>query len=116
MEKALPGELRATFNEAARHVVSRSRPSVPVRTGRLAASIKPLSTQQTGRVAYGTVNAVPYQGFIEFGGRVGRNRTVVRPYVPRGRYLFPAAEHEREAVVRTLEHELGMLIRRAGLG
>lgn len=89
---------------------------MPVRTGRLAASIKPASTQRAGRVGYSSPTKVPYAGFIEFGGSVGRNRSVKRPFVSKGRYLFPAAEAEREPIMRTLESELGKLIRRVGLG
>lgn len=116
VEQRLPRELRGAFNEAAKHVVRRAQPQVPVRTGRLAASIRPFSTQRTGRVAYGTLNQVPYAGFIEFGGNVGRGDSVKRPYRRQGRYLFPAAEQEREPVVRTLEEQLTALIRRSGLG
>lgn len=108
--------MRVAFNEAAKHVVSRATPQVPRRSGRLAASMRPMSTQRTGRVAYGTVNQTPHAGFIEFGGRVGRNKSVARPFIRQGRYLFPAAEAEREPVIRTLERELDQLIRRAGLG
>lgn len=74
-----------------------------------------MSTQTAGRVGYGTYNQVPYQGFIEFGGRVGRNKSVVRPFVRKGRYLFPAAERERALIVADLEDAIGDLIRRAGL-
>lgn len=116
VEDRLPREMRKVFNEAAKHVVRRARPGVPVRTGRLAGSIRPFSTQKVGRVGYGTYNAVPYQGFIEFGGQVGRSGTPFRPFVKEGRYLFPAAEQERQPVINTLEDELGKLIRRAGLG
>jgi phage gpG-like protein len=108
--------MRQVFNDAAKHVVGRAQPRVPVRTGRLAASIQPASTQRTGRVAYTRPGSVPYAGFIEFGGRVGRGDSISRPYLRRGRYLFPAAEREREPIMRTLEQSLGDLIRRAGLG
>lgn len=103
------------FNDAAKHVVRRAQPRVPTRTGRLAGSIQPASTQRTGAVAYARPASVPYAGFIEFGGAVGRGRSVRRPFVPAGRYLFPAAEQEREPIMRTLEQSLGDLIRRAGL-
>lgn len=89
---------------------------MPRRTGKLAASIQPASTQKTGRVAYSQPASVPYAGFIEFGGAVGRNKSVKRPFVRGGRYLFPAAEAEREPVFDTLSTELDRLIRRAGLG
>lgn len=116
VETKLPRELRVVFNEAARHVVGKAQPNVPRRTGRLAGSIKPLSTQRTGRVAYGTATQVPYAGFIEFGGQVGRFGTPVRPYERKGRHLFPAAEAERDPVIRDIEESLEKLIKRAGLG
>lgn len=89
---------------------------MPVRSGRLAASIKPALTQRQGKVAYTSPTSVPYSGFIEFGGAVGRNKSVKRPFIRQGRYLFPAAEEERNPVMRTLEQELTNLIKRAGLG
>lgn len=116
IEETLPRELRTVFNAAAEHVARRARPAVPVKTGRLVATIQPASTQRVGRVAYNRPGSVPYAGFIEFGGAVGRNRSVRRPFIRQGRYLFPAAEQEREPVIHTLEYELGGLIRRAGLG
>lgn len=116
VESKLPRELRIVFNEAAKHVAQRAAPQVPHRTGRLASMVKPASTQRQGIVAYTSPTRVPYAGFIEFGGAVGRNNSVKRPFIRRGRFLFPAAEAERNPVMRTLEKELGDLIRSAGLG
>jgi len=117
VEKTWPRELRLVFNEAAKHVAERARPQVPQRSGRLAKSIKPASTQRAGRVGYSSPSKVPYAGWIEFGGKItGPKGDRIRPFVSKGRYLFPAAEQEREPVMRTLEQELGSLIRRAGLG
>lgn len=104
--------MRLAFNEAAKHVVSRAASRVPRRSGDLARSIKPASTQRVGRVAA----TVPYAGWIEFGGKIeGPKGVRIRPFEPKGRYLFPAAEEEREPIMRTLENELGNLIKRAGL-
>ena len=33
---------------------------------------------------------VPWYGFADFGGRVGRLRSIVRTYIKGGRWLFPA--------------------------
>lgn len=117
VHKKLPKEMRAAFNEAARHVVGRARTKVPVHSGRLFSSIKPASTQRTGRVAMTPASRVPYAGWIEFGGRIeGPKGIRTRPFIRQGRYLFPSAEEEAEPVRRTLEEQLGVLIRRAGLG
>lgn len=90
---------------------------MPHRSGRLAASIKPASTQRTGQVAYSSPTRVPYAGWIEFGGMITtvRGGTIVRPYVKQGRYLFPAAEAERDPILRTLTKSMEDLIKRAGL-
>jgi hypothetical protein len=117
VERKLPRELRVAFNEAAKHVVGRAKPNVPVRSGALMSSIKPASTQRTGRVTYSPPGKVPYAGWIEFGGTIrGPKGARVRPFIKQGRYLFPAAEREREPVIKTLEEQLGKLIKRAGLG
>lgn len=88
---------------------------MPHRSGRLAASIKPASTQTTGQVAYSSPTRVPYAGWIEFGGAVGKDNRIRRPYVRQGRFLFPSAEDEREPILRTLARSLDDLIHRAGL-
>lgn len=115
MSDKLPREMRVAFNDAAVHVVRRAAPQIPKRTGRLAAALVPASTQRVGRVGYSSPTRVPYAGFIEFGGAVGRKKAVKRPYLRKGRYLYPAAEAEREPVLRTLERSLDDLIGRAGL-
>lgn len=33
---------------------------------------------------------IPYYGFADFGGRVGKDRSIVRTYIKGGRWLFPA--------------------------
>jgi hypothetical protein len=33
---------------------------------------------------------VPWYGFADFGGKVGRNRSIHRTYIKGGRWLFPA--------------------------
>ena len=33
---------------------------------------------------------VPWYGFADFGGRVGRKRSIKRTYIKGGRWLFPA--------------------------
>lgn len=36
---------------------------------------------------------VPWYGFADFGGRVGRKRSVVRRYIKGGRWLYPAVRN-----------------------
>jgi phage gpG-like protein len=96
-DASLPRELRPAFNKAAEVVAFAARGRVPTRSGSLASSIRPLSTQTEGRVAMGSAK-VPYAGFIEFGGRVGRKKSVSRPIVKSGRYLYPTFRERRPLV------------------
>ena len=59
---------------------------MPRKTGRMASSVTGRLERNEQKATVGLVKSeVPYAGFVEFGGI--RNR----PYVPKGRYLFPVA-------------------------
>lgn len=112
----LPRELRKVFNVASTVVRTDAAARVPKRSGALAGSIRARSTQSEGRVVMGKAR-VPYAGFIEFGGRVGKGRTgkgtgsVRRPFVPGGRYLYPAFLRHQVAVLAAMENGLRALQR-----
>lgn len=74
---------------AAKTVVDAARPEVPVVTGAAAHSLRVLD-YGGGAAATGGSSAVPYYGWLEFGGDAGIRRSVHRPVVPLGRYLHPA--------------------------
>jgi phage gpG-like protein len=107
----LPRELRKVFNTAATAVVTDAKAKVPKRSGQLAGSIRARSTPTEGRVVMGS-EKVPYAGFIEFGGRVGKGRkgkgtgSVSRPFIRTGRYLYPAFLRHQMEVLRAMENAL----------
>lgn len=117
-ESQLPRELRKVFNTAAQAVVADAKAAVPRRSGDLAKSIRARSTSTEGRVAMGYDQRVPYAGFIEFGGRVGKGRkgkgtgSVQRPFVRGGRYLYPAFLRHQLEVLRAMENALRELARK----
>jgi phage gpG-like protein len=94
---ALAIEMRLGFKRIADVVANTARPAVPELTGTLRRSLRPKSSQKSAEVAMGG-NRVPYAGFIEFGGSVGRDKSVTRPFVRQGRYLRPAYERQRSFV------------------
>ncbi len=114
MDADLPKQLRVAFNGAAEIVVSAARPRVPRRTGRAAGSLKVRSSQRAGRVASGGRRA-PYMPWLDFGGRVGPNRSVRRPFLTRGRFVYRAADDKRPEILDHLSKALGDLARGAGL-
>ena len=116
--KAMDGEsqkqLRVALNTAADLVVSGAARRVPVRTGRARASLRAQSSQREARVMGGSKKA-PYYGWLDFGGRIGRDKSQRRPFVPGGRYMYPSYAANREGVERALQTALTDLVRMAGL-
>jgi hypothetical protein len=96
MDRSLPKGLRVAMNDAANVVVRDAQPRVPHRTGRAAASIRASSTQSAVRVSEGSARA-KYMPWLDFGGRVGRKRSVVRPFYKEGRYLYKSYFAKRDS-------------------
>lgn len=112
-DASLGREIRKALNKAAEIVAPEAQKTIPRRTGRLAASVRPASTQTEGRVAMGS-NAVPYAGWMNFGGAVGRKHATVRPRVPEGRYLYPAFQRRESDVQEAAEDALNVIADIAG--
>ncbi len=113
-EDGLQKELRVVFNQAADIVVGSGRPFVPRRTGALAATLRASSGQRNATVSLGKAKT-PYAGWIEFGGRVGPNQSVRRPFVPGGRSMYPAVKREEATIREVMADGLNRLADKAGL-
>lgn len=87
LDSDLPKVLRIALNEAADLVVGEARSRVPRRSGRAQASIKAASTRTAVRVRAGG-NRAPYYPWLDFGGRVGPRKSVRRPFLKDGRYIY----------------------------
>ncbi len=113
----LPKALRIALNEAADVVVSDVVPRVPRKTGRAQASIKARSTRTEARVSAGGARA-SYYPFLDFGGSVGRKKSVKRAFFSEGRYLFPSYRKLRDSgeFERVLTKALLDVARQAGVG
>lgn len=113
VDKALGAELRKGLNEVADIVVQAARPLMPRKTGALQDSLKPGSTQRTAAIKFGGTKA-PYGPWIEFGGHVGRNRSVSRPFVPGGRTIYPTLARKRPEIIQKIDDVVERLAKRAG--
>jgi hypothetical protein len=113
VDKGLGPELRKGLNEAAEIVASAARPLVPRRTGRAVGSIKVGSTQRAAQIKVGGT-AAPYFGWLDFGGRVGRRNSARRPFISKGRYIYPALAAKRNEVAAKVDEVLGRLATGAG--
>lgn len=114
VDSDLPKALRAALNECATLLIDETRPLIPKKSGRAARSLKARSTRSEVRVAVGG-RLAPYYPWLDFGGRVGRNRSIRREFIKEGRYLYPTLGKNREKFKKTLDGALRGLAEDAGL-
>jgi len=100
-DRELGRQLRETNLSAAQIVATEALPYVPVRTGRLKASVRALSAHRDATGVAGGGN-VPYAAIIHWGGR-GHH---ARPF------LYDAAARAQSRVVDKYEHDIDILVRR----
>jgi hypothetical protein len=56
-----------------------------------------------------------YIGWLIFGGYAGRNRSVFRPRVPDGRYIWPQVQRDERWIHAKTEEMIDDLHRKVGL-
>ena len=110
----MPKQLRIALNGAADVVVQYGRQKAPKRTGRGAGTIRAQSTRTSVRVTEGGARA-RYMPWLDFGGRVGRRRSVIRPFITEGRFLYPALREKRAELESALESALTRVAQQAGM-
>lgn len=109
-------DLKAAHKEAAELVAKQAAFLVPVRKGRLQASIRASGTQREGVVRAGTAR-VPYAGPIHFGWPTRPNKQrgwrggPIRPQP----FIYDAMDRRIGEVLRVYEDRVEELIRRADL-
>jgi len=115
MDRGLPKQVRLILNEATALVIDYARPRIPSVSGRAKGSVKARSSQREARVAIGGSRA-PYMPWLDFGGEGKRKgRPPARPFIKKGRYLYPGLEATRDEVTAKMSEGLVALGRSAGL-
>lgn len=115
LDADLPKTMRVALNGASEYLIDQAKPKIPTRTGAARASLKAKSTRTMVRISAGGPKA-RYYPFLDFGGRVGKNRSVVRPFYREGRYLYPTLSEDRERFTAILQNALVKVAQDAGLG
>jgi hypothetical protein len=109
----LPRELRVALNVGANLVVDWAQPRVAHKSGKAARSVRASSTRTAARVTGGGAR-VPYYPWLDFGGRVGRKRSVHRAFLPGGRYIYPGYVARQDEVTDEVTRALVEVAQRAG--
>lgn len=113
MDGDLDKELKSAFRAIAETVSAAAAGKVPKQTGRAASSIKPRSSTRGASIAFGGTRA-PYYPWLDFGGRVGKNKSISRPFIKEGRYVYPAIREEGDLIRAKTDEALERLARAAG--
>jgi hypothetical protein len=78
-------------------VVDAAKPKVPSKSGAARGSLKAASSQTQARVSAGG-RAAPYYPWLDFGGAVGRKKSVHRDFYKSGRYIFPTVAEKQDDI------------------
>jgi len=113
IEADAPKQIRTVMNDAMDIVVGWARPRIPRRTGRASASVRAKSTGTKARIAGGS-RRVPYYPWLDFGGRVGRRRSVTREFRKDGRYIYEGYFTNKGKIVEALQTGMVTLARSVG--
>jgi hypothetical protein len=114
LDADLPKVIRTSLNDALGLVIGYAQPRVERRSGRAAASIRGASTGRSARIRAGGKRA-PYYGWLDFGGRVGAQRQVKRPFYREGRYLYKGLVVKRLELTAAMEKALVGVAESAGV-
>ncbi|MEU6387660.1 hypothetical protein ABZ847_29350 [Streptomyces bauhiniae] len=114
LDSDLPKALRIAMNAAATLVIDYAVPKIPRRSGRAASTLKAKSTRTAARIAMGGKRA-PYMPWLDFGGKVGPNRSVSRPFLKDGRFVYKGLAERREQITDVMERGIRDVARQAGL-
>lgn len=110
----LPAAVRREMTDQARLIVRGASSKVPRLTGAAAASLGAQEAPAGAEITAGGRTA-PYYGFVDFGGNVGRHGATQRPYLPDGRYLYPAVKAGLADIVAAMERAVVNAGREAGV-
>lgn len=98
-------ELKAGYREVADIVVKQAQIEVPVKSGRLRDSIKPMTSVRSAIVQAGSVSRVPYAGPIHFGW--AKRHIKPRPF------LYDAMDKRQTEVLEAYAAQVNKMAQRA---
>lgn len=89
--------VHSELEDIARTVAASARSKVPHRSGAAQSSYRAVGAA----VSWG--EGVPYVPWLEFGGKVGRKDSVKRPFVRKGRYVYPAIAEQMADIEKRVD-------------
>lgn len=115
--RALPDETKKIGLDIAEMIAAFTRrkiPTGPARNGHVKHTVQGKIRRGLPVVDGGDL-AHPYYGWLEFGGRVGIDRSVFREKIPDGRYIVPTTVERRAQIDEMMADGLETMMRRYGI-
>ena len=106
-------ELATAMKTIATRVADDVRGRVPVKSGTAARTVKASGTARGAAIKAGGDRA-PYYQWLDFGGKVGRDRSVSRNFIRSGRYIYPSIARHHEETTRLVDDVVRTLAIKAG--
>lgn len=94
-------DMKAAMNRIGNIVAQEARQLAPVRSGRLASSIRPSMAKNSATIRAGSVG-VPYAGPIHFGWP--------HRHIAKNPFLYNASDAKRQEVITAIAEELDQLV------
>jgi hypothetical protein len=114
MDKNMDKELGKALFVIARGIAAKISGAMPHLSGHAAGTVTPHAKIRGASISIGTGDAGDYVPWLDFGGRVGRQGSVRRPYIKTGRYLYPQIEAARPATLAAIDEAIGKAAQQAG--
>jgi hypothetical protein len=113
LDDNLPKKLAAEFKTLASKIVGAVQEKVPVVSGAARGSYKPRSTATGASIAF-SGTAAPYAPWLDFGGAVGRKKSIKRAFIKEGRYLYPTIREMNSDILDATDEAVKKVAKEAG--
>ncbi len=112
--KGMPGGVKTALAGCSDFLVGKAKPLVPAVSGAARRSLMSVLMNGMQEVVAGGRLAA-YYGWLDFGGRTGKHKSVSRRFIAEGRYLFPTARKQNDQFTKIAEAALHDVAKGAGL-
>ncbi len=110
---SLPKIVLDAQREVAQIVTRQAIPKIPSLTGNARGSVVITETGKGVNITAGV--GVPYFGWLDFGGSVGPNKSVKRPYLRTGRYIWRSFADNRTVIMEKMEKAIAIGFENEGI-
>lgn len=102
VDREIPSEMKTSLFGIVASIAGKIASKFPYVGGGAAGSVKPKASPRGGAIVFGGT-AAPYAPWLDFGGRVGRNKSISRPFIRKGRYVYPTIAESHDEIARKVE-------------